>query len=149
MPGQNFSVSVNDLLDCSMGSDDVFQQHQKPEPEIVPPLPQRRHQPQSQMQPAKPQIPPKIAGSIVGIDPASDMFSRFVTVVEPPKWPSSQPCPMCMDELVHNDNNPTIALSRCNHLLHLQCLNHMILDNQQKIQNSDENKVGFLKIFFL
>lgn len=143
MPGQNFSVSVNDLLDCSMGSDDVFQQHQKPEPEIVPPLPQRRHQPPPQMQPGKPLTPPKIAGSIVGIDPASDMISRFVTVVEPPKWPSTQPCPMCMDELVHDDNNPTIALSRCNHLLHLQCLNHMILDNQQKMQsNCDDNKVS-------
>lgn len=87
-----------DLLDCSIGSDDVFQ------PALL------------------------IPGSIVGVDADSDMISRFVRVVHPPKWPNHiQPCPMCMEELRHNSQNPTISLSRCQHLMHLQCLNELII----------------------
>ncbi|GAB0094560.1 Protein deltex [Sergentomyia squamirostris] len=95
-----------DLLDCSIGSDDVFASNNH------------------------------IPGSIVGVDPASDMISRFVRVVDPPKWPHAQPCPMCMEELRHNNpQNPTISLIRCQHLMHLECLNEMII-NQQKQNHS-------------
>lgn len=88
--------SVSDLLDCSIGSDEVFSSNQN------------------------------IPGSIVGVDSASDMISRFVRVVDPPKWPHAQPCPMCLEELRYNSQNPAIALSRCQHLMHLQCLNDLI-----------------------
>lgn len=91
--------SVSDLLDCSIGSDDVF----TPPAALIP-------------------------GSIVGVDADSDMISRFVRVVHPPKWPNLvQPCPMCMEELRHDSQNPTISLSRCQHLMHLQCLNELII----------------------
>lgn len=103
--------SVSDLLDCSIGSDDVF----------VPPPPPR---------------PQQIAGSIVGVDAASDTISRFVRVVDPPKWPNAQPCPMCLDELRHNSQNPAISLSRCQHLMHLQCLNELIIIQQQDAYKS-------------
>lgn len=72
-----------------------------------------------------------MAGSIVGVDPASDMISRFVKVTEPPKWPNGHPCPMCMQEMRHNPQNPAISLIRCQHLMHLECLNELII-NQQK-----------------
>lgn len=88
--------SCSDLLDCSIGSDEVFSSNQN------------------------------IPGSIVGVDSASDMISRFVRVVDPPKWPHAQPCPMCLEELRFNSQNPAIALSRCQHLMHLQCLNDLI-----------------------
>lgn len=92
-----------DLLDCSIESDDVFASLNT------------------------------ITGSIVGVDPASDTISRFVRVVDPPKW--SCPCPMCMEELRHNSQNPTISLSRCQHLMHLQCLNDLINSQQNGSQN--------------
>ncbi|XP_055616564.1 protein deltex [Toxorhynchites rutilus septentrionalis] len=99
--------SVSDLLDCSMGSDDVFISSQQ-----------------------------NIPGAIVGVDPASDMISRFVRVVDPPQWPHAQPCPMCMEELRHNSHNPTVSLSRCQHLMHLNCLNELILGQQKDSQKS-------------
>ncbi|XP_058815609.1 protein deltex [Topomyia yanbarensis] len=99
--------SVSDLLNCSMGSDDVFTSSQ-----------------------------PNIPGAIVGVDPASDMISRFVRVVEPPQWPHAQPCPMCMEELRHNNLNPTVSLSRCQHLMHLNCLNELILAQKKETQKT-------------
>ena len=60
------------------------------------------------------------------------MISRFVRVVDPPKWPHAQPCPMCMDELRHNAQNPAISLSRCQHLMHLECLNELIRSQQRE-----------------
>ncbi|XP_062537053.1 protein deltex [Armigeres subalbatus] len=101
--------SVSDLLDCSMGSDDVF---------------------------TSASSQPSIPGAIVGVDPASDMISRFVRVVDPPQWPHAQPCPMCMEELRHNNHNPTVSLSRCQHLMHLNCLNELILGQQKENQKS-------------
>lgn len=91
--------SISDLLDCSIGSDDVFTT-----PNAL------------------------IPGSIVGVDADSDQISRFVRVHHPSKWPNQvQPCPMCMEELRHDSHNPTISLSRCQHLMHLQCLNELII----------------------
>lgn len=74
-----------------------------------------------------------IKGSIVGIDSSSEQISRFVSVVDPPQ---SQPCPICLNEL-HRDNsakNPTVSLSRCQHLMHLNCLNELILSQKSEFQ---------------
>lgn len=74
-----------------------------------------------------------IKGSIVGIDSSSEQISRFVSVVDPPQ---SQPCPICLNEL-HRDNsakNPTVSLSRCQHLMHLNCLNELILSQKTDLQ---------------
>lgn len=104
--------SVSDLLlDCSIGSDDVFTT-----PTAL------------------------IPGSIVGVDADSDQISRFVRVHHPPKWPNHvQPCPMCMEELRHDSQNPTISLSRCQHLMHLQCLNELIITQH----NNPNQKVSY------
>jgi len=154
---RNFAISVNDLLDCSLGSDEVFVPSLPPSSlgeraPVPPPLPlhprqqqqqqqqQQQLQMQQQQQQAQQQQQQSIAGSIVGVDPASDMISRFVKVVEPPLWPNAQPCPMCMEELVHSAQNPAISLSRCQHLMHLQCLNGMIIAQQNemnKVKKSD------------
>lgn len=86
--------------------------------------------------------PQKINGSIVGIDPDSDMISRFVSVVNPPAWPNCRPCVMCLEELQQNPENPVVLLIRCDHLMHLNCLNHLIInqsEQQQKQQGSDAN----------
>uniref|UniRef100_W8BFW5 E3 ubiquitin-protein ligase n=1 Tax=Ceratitis capitata TaxID=7213 RepID=W8BFW5_CERCA len=158
---RNFAISVNDLLDCSLGSDEVFVPSLPPSSlgeraPAPPPLPhhvsslnlappvgtaggsvtvvatlhntQKSHQSQQHLLSSTQQS--AIAGSIVGVDPASDMISRFVKVAEPPVWPNAQPCPMCMEELIQNAQNPTIALTRCQHLMHLQCLNGMIIAQQ-------------------
>ncbi|EDX17260.1 protein deltex [Drosophila simulans] len=149
---RNFAISVNDLLDCSLGSDEVFVPSLPPSSlgeraPVPPPLPlhprqqqqQQQQQQQLQMQQqqqAQQQQQQSIAGSIVGVDPASDMISRFVKVVEPPLWPNAQPCPMCMEELVHSAQNPAISLSRCQHLMHLQCLNGMIIAQQNEMNKN-------------
>ncbi|XP_055371164.1 protein deltex [Condylostylus longicornis] len=156
---RNFAVSVNDLLDVSIGSDEVFSSQQS----IGIPINGSMHHSInrgrrtsshghhsalnvngnagssgiSSLPPTPPPLPQQqIAGSIVGVDPASDMISRFVKVVDPPKWPNAQPCPMCMEELVHQSQNPTISLSRCQHLMHLQCLNEMIINQQKEINKN-------------
>lgn len=81
---------------------------------------------------------PKVAGSIVGVDPESDMISRFVTVVNPPKWPNCKPCSMCLEELQHDPSNPAVSLIRCEHLMHLNCLNHLIISRNG--QDTTRNK---------
>ncbi|XP_054729769.1 protein deltex isoform X2 [Anastrepha obliqua] len=162
---RNFAISVNDLLDCSLGSDEVFIPSLPPSSlgeraPAPPPLPHHasslnlppsvgtaggsvtvvatlhntHHQSQQQLVSSAQQS--AIAGSIVGVDPASDMISRFVRVAEPPVWPNAQPCPMCMEELVQNAQNPTIALTRCQHLMHLQCLNGMIIAQQGEMSKN-------------
>lgn len=83
----------------------------------------------------------KINGSIVGVDPDSDMISRFVNVVHP-EWPKCRPCVICLEELQHNPNNPAVSLIRCEHLMHLNCLNHLIItqSEQQHKQSSDSSR---------
>lgn len=77
--------------------------------------------------------PPKFNGSIVGVDADSDMISRFVNVVHP-EWPKCRPCVICLEELKHNPNNPAVSLIRCEHLMHLNCLNHMIITQSEQQQ---------------
>lgn len=85
--------------------------------------------------------PQKINGSIVGVDPDSDMISRFVNVVHP-EWPKCRPCVICLEELKHNPNNPAVSLIRCEHLMHLNCLNHLIItqSEQQQKQSPESNR---------
>ncbi|XP_026466501.1 protein deltex-like [Ctenocephalides felis] len=113
-------ASVTDLLDCSIGSDEVFECLNSP----------RRRM--------------GIAGSIVGVDAASDVISRYVRVVDPPTWPGRPPCPVCLLDMSSN-NNPSldcqmsgilennhhqddliVSLTRCAHAMHLGCLNQVI-----------------------
>jgi deltex len=108
--------SVSDLLNCSLSSenDDVFlSSHSSLSSSMS--------------------MNMIIKGSIVGIDSSSEQISRFVSVVDPPQ---SQPCPICLNEL-HRDNsakNPTVSLSRCQHLMHLNCLNELILSQKSELQ---------------
>lgn len=83
----------------------------------------------------------KINGSIVGVDADSDMISRFVNVVHP-EWPKCRPCVICLEELQHNPNNPAVSLIRCEHLMHLNCLNHLIItqSEQQQKQSPENNR---------
>ncbi|XP_031625585.1 protein deltex, partial [Contarinia nasturtii] len=83
----------------------------------------------------------KINGSIVGVDADSDMISRFVNVVHP-EWPKCRPCVICLEELKHNPNNPAVSLIRCEHLMHLNCLNHLIItqSEQQHKQQPESNR---------
>ena len=110
--------SVSDLLNCSLGSenDEVFLSS--------------RSSLSSTMS-----MNMIIKGSIVGIDPNSDQISKFVCVVDPPQN-VVKPCPICLDEL-HRENsskNPTVSLSRCQHLILLNCLNELILSQKSEIQ---------------
>lgn len=83
----------------------------------------------------------KINGSIVGVDADSDMISRFVNVVHP-EWPNCRPCVICLEELQHNPNNPAVSLIRCEHLMHLNCLNHLIItqSEQHQKQSPESNR---------
>lgn len=107
--------SVSDLLNCSLSSenDDVFlSSHSSLSSSMS--------------------MNMIIKGSIVGIDSSSEQISRFVSVVDPPQ---SQPCPICLNEL-HRDNsakNPTVSLSRCQHFMHLNCLNELILSQKSDL----------------
>lgn len=75
---------------------------------------------------------PKI-GSIVGVDADSEMISRFVNVVHT-EWPNCRPCVICLEELKHNPSNPAVSLIRCEHLMHLNCLNHLIITQSEAQQ---------------
>lgn len=128
--------SVSDLLDCSLGSDDVFTMAAAPPP----PPPSRGHRNGGGGSGSiSSRGNDSVAGSIVGVDPASDMISRFVKVTDPPQWPNSHPCPMCMTEMRHNPQNPAISLIRCQHLMHLECLNELIINQQKENEKVSEN----------
>uniref|UniRef100_A0A336M6U9 E3 ubiquitin-protein ligase n=1 Tax=Culicoides sonorensis TaxID=179676 RepID=A0A336M6U9_CULSO len=98
--------SVHDLLDCSI-EDDVFG------PSSISSTVSSQKQ-----------------GQIVGIDNASNYLARFVRVVDTSE-PVSGPCPYCLEELRLKGQYPTVQLVRCNHLLHLNCLNELIINGQQ------------------
>lgn len=83
----------------------------------------------------------KVNGSIVGVDADSDMISRFVNVVHPPEWPNCRPCAICLDELKTqgSSSNPAVSLIRCEHLMHLGCLNHLIISQSEQQKHLSEN----------
>lgn len=91
-------------------------------------------------------LPAQPKGTIVGVDPDSDMISRFVSVVEPPKWPNCRPCAMCLEELQHAPNNPVVSLVRCEHMMHLNCLNHLIISQSNQQHQQVEKKLTSLFI---
>ncbi|XP_066997951.2 protein deltex [Anabrus simplex] len=98
-------ASQGDLLDCSTASDDVFDCGHKMD---------RRKDHDTGI------------GSIVGVDAASDVISRFVRVVEEGCWTDAR-CPICLLELSpEGTSNMVVALTRCCHQLHLDCLNAML-----------------------
>ncbi|XP_063220900.1 protein deltex [Bacillus rossius redtenbacheri] len=87
-------TSQGDLLDCSHSSEDVSEGGRPPG-----------------------------AGSIVGVDEASDGISRFVRAVEPGRWARAN-CPVCLCDLAGAEI--VVALARCLHQLHLDCLNLLL-----------------------
>jgi deltex-like protein len=66
--------------------------------------------------------------SIVGVDPASAIISKFVRVSQPCEWAPRQPCPTCRQPL-----RPTLVVVAlpCNHVLHLDCLNYSLTEQQE------------------
>lgn len=115
--------SVPDLLNLSSESDDVF----------LPLTNGTRLSRRSRT---------SIKGSIVGIDSNSEHLSRFVSVVEAQEIQKLQTCPICLNELLRDNSvqNPSVSLSRCKHVMHLSCLNELILNQRTGIQKV--NKVA-------
>ncbi|XP_050435921.1 protein deltex [Adelges cooleyi] len=102
-------TSRYDLLDYSggsIGSDDVFETQQKSD--------------ESRSQ------------SVIGVNSVSEKLSRYVQIVDD-FWPGLDSlCPFCHNPLVSSANTNkglVIALSQCQHRMHLACLNS-ILNNQ-------------------
>ncbi|XP_028162518.1 protein deltex-like [Ostrinia furnacalis] len=87
--------SVGELLNCSAGSDDVFDAPRAPEP------------------------PPTSDGTIVGSDSAAASVCGWVRAEACPQWGAL--CPACLRAL--RGPAPAVALTRCQHMLHLHCLN--------------------------
>ncbi|KAL0882778.1 hypothetical protein ABMA27_016327 [Loxostege sticticalis] len=92
--------SVGELLNCSAGSDDVFETPRAPEP------------------------PPASDGTIVGADSDAANVCGWVRVEACPQWGSV--CPACLRELTAASAAPTVALTGCQHMLHLHCLNRQL-----------------------
>ncbi|KAF6203654.1 hypothetical protein GE061_001986 [Apolygus lucorum] len=59
-------------------------------------------------------------GAIVGVDPASAGISKYVVALE---RPLDGDCPICLCPFT---TGMSVALSRCSHALHLDCLNSML-----------------------
>nr|CAD7267159.1 unnamed protein product [Timema shepardi] len=117
------TASQSDLLDCSVSSDDVFESARQNNVSY-----HRKRQPAS-LPVRQDSIPSH--GSIVGVDAASNGISQFVCVVEAGR----ARCPICLCELAP-DGDIVVALSRCFHQLHLDCLNAMLTS-----QITNTNKV--------
>lgn len=83
---------------------------------------------------------PSVAhGSIVGVDAASNGISRFVQVVTASEVNQDIQCPICLQDM-NPGSAMVVALTRCLHQLHLDCLNSM-LSNQPST-----NKVSTAKV---
>lgn len=65
------------------------------------------------------------------MDAASEVVSQYVRVVGMGELYSStsQHCPVCLMDLEHS-TSVVVALVRCNHMLHLECLNEMLRQQQ-------------------
>lgn len=70
-------------------------------------------------------------GAIIGVDPASQMISQYVSVVKCSRWGETS-CPICLCELWEPDNI-TVALVGCDHCLHLSCLNSMLTSQKSPV----------------
>lgn len=63
-------------------------------------------------------------GTIIGVDAASNGISQYVRVVEEGRWTDAR-CPICLVGLT-DGGSVVVALTRCCHQLHLDCLNSML-----------------------
>ncbi|XP_049300113.1 protein deltex [Anopheles funestus] len=75
---------------------------------------------------------------VVGVTRESKAIAKYVQVADPPRWPRAQPCPMCMEELRPGSQKVNVALSRCKHQMHLDCLN-LLLVKQRRLVTSQKN----------
>jgi hypothetical protein len=109
------------LLDCSGSSEDVFE---PPSHGSSSALGGRRKPVSKSHNMSVPQHP-VACGSIVGVDAASAGISRFVLVVAAAEINQDSPCPICLQDM--SPGSPmVVALTRCLHQLHLDCLNSML-----------------------
>lgn len=124
-------ASVGELLNCSVGSDDVFD---------ALPLPMQAQNEQT----------PISDGSIIGVDSASAEVCVWVRAVRCVQWGAV--CPVCLaglDGRGRGDDvggrgddcgggaggrGAAVALTGCQHLLHLRCLN----DHLEKLRANQE-----------
>lgn len=102
-------AAVGELLNCSAGSDDVFDSS-------PPPL-------------SPTTIDPDMStsdGSIVGVDAASSQVCVWVRSAPCPQWGAL--CPACMLPLdaPAQAPAPAVALVGCAHMIHLHCLNRQL-----------------------
>ncbi|XP_052900984.1 protein deltex [Anopheles moucheti] len=100
-------------------------QYQLPTPESFPALLSLTNDPANGLQ-------------VVGVTRESKAIAKYVQVADPPRWPRAQPCPMCMEELRPGSQKVNVALSRCKHQMHLDCLN-LLLVKQRRIVTSQKN----------
>lgn len=63
-----------------------------------------------------------------GVDAASAVVSQYVRVVETKNWFTREipHCPVCLLELGPNSPGVVVSLIKCEHYLHLDCLNGKI-----------------------
>jgi hypothetical protein len=109
------------LLDCSGSSEDVFEPPSRVGSSVL----GGRRKPVSKCYNMSVPHQPLACGSIVGVDAASAGISRFVLVVTASEINRDSPCPICLQDM--NPGSPmVVALTRCLHQLHLDCLNSML-----------------------
>ncbi|PNF19840.1 hypothetical protein B7P43_G12530 [Cryptotermes secundus] len=114
-------TSQGNLLDYSGSSEDVFE---PPSCDGSSALGGRRKPTSKCYNMSVPQQP-LACGSIVGVDAASAGISRFVLVVTASEIKRDSPCPICLQDM--SPGSPmVVALTRCLHQLHLDCLNSML-----------------------
>jgi hypothetical protein len=108
-------------LDCSGSSEDVFE----PPPHGNNSMSGGTRKPVSECYSMSQPQPSVVCGSIVGVDAASTGISRYVLVVAASDINCDSHCPICLQDM--NPNSPmVVALTRCLHQLHLDCLNSML-----------------------
>uniref|UniRef100_A0A182MRH5 E3 ubiquitin-protein ligase n=1 Tax=Anopheles culicifacies TaxID=139723 RepID=A0A182MRH5_9DIPT len=155
-----------DMLNSSMGSDEVFmpstfgsstdqqslRRHAIVAPvEDIPPHPDdllqhSKMDARYQQQPASESFPALLSLTndtanglqVVGVTRESKAIAKYVQVADPPRWPRAQPCPMCMEELRPGSQKVNVALSRCKHQMHLDCLN-LLLMKQRHLATTQKN----------
>ena len=123
------------MLDCSGSSEDVFD----PPPHGDNSTSGGTRKPISKCYSMAVPQQPVSCGSIVGVDAASAGISRFVLVVAPSDINCDSRCPICLQDM--NPGSPmVVALTRCLHQLHLDCLNAMLSSQPAT------NKVSTVKV---
>jgi deltex-like protein len=123
------------LLDCSGSSEDVFEAPPRGDNSTSGGTRKPLNKGYSMSLPQQ----SVACGSIVGVDAASAGISRFVLVVAASDINCDCPCPICLQDM--NPGSPmVVALTRCLHQLHLDCLNAMLSSQPST------NKVSTVKV---